>query len=387
MKRKLLNCSAITKELGIGDDRSRIITSGRILMAENAKRALNAEKPGIYTLELSDDKYSEMARNHKTGLFKFASKAANTYLMKQTDTNSPVTYEMAYNDTFIKVCQDIMSDIITPMLPIVTNDMLGLFAQTYSIAPGRTKSIAIKSNAIFNYEDTAYGVHSAVNQYLYKDTVTLNPHPVAARAKIHWFEYFANDGDIGELYNAMALGWYAYITGRFAQTFDKAISSAEYTPSPLVANTYSTKNYITVIENVRRANGGGQIASFGDRKALSGIGPESDTEDAYRFMLGQEWAHIGYLKSYKGSDLYAIDNALIPETINTTLEPVFSESTVWVTSLNGGKPIHIGMGTERMTIELTPDKTVDDSMVIESRLSADVAIAMGSRIGAVLNVG
>ena len=388
MDKKLLNCSAVINEYGKGDARARIITSGRLLMAEAAKRRLNGRNDkSVYALSLNNDKYSALEHNHKKALFSFAQKVANSFLGKETDSDVSITREMAYNDTFIKVCQDIMADIITPMMPIVTNDMLGIFAETHEIELGQTKQITINSNAIFTYEDSADGVHSAVNQYLYKDTVTLNPHRVSARSKVNWFEYFSNGGDLGELYNALALGWYAYVTGRFAKTFNTAINSTDYTPSPLIANSYSTVNFAKVVANVKRANGGGRIAAFGDILAMSGIGPEKDSNDMYRAALGDEWAHIGYLTSYKGADLYAIDNAIIPDTVNTSLTPVFSESTVWVTVINGLKPIHIGLGKQRMQLTLTPDKTADDSMVIENNLYADVQIAMGSKIGAILNVG
>ena len=104
-------------------------------------------------------------------------------------------------------------------------------------------------------------------------------------------------------------------------------------------------------------------------------------------MLGQEWAHVGYVKSYKGVDLYAVDNVLIPETVNTTMEPIFDENTVWLAAINGRKPVHLGIGTEKVSLVLEPTKTADNSIVVSNTIRADLCIAMGSRMGSIQNVG
>ena len=386
----LRNCSAVIQADGMGNDRDTIVTSGRILMAESAKRRLNStmsNKAQRFDLGLDDMKYAQLSNTHISALGKFASKLTNAAYGRGAAENGEISADMAYNETFLKICQDVMSDIITPMLPIVTNDMLGMFAETHSVPTGKTKEITIKSNAIFNYEETAEGVTSAANQFLYRDTVVLDPKPIIARAKIPWYEYFANNGDIGDLYNALALGWYAYVTGRFANTFNKALTNTDFTPSALNAASYSTKNFTAISSNLRRVNGGGKIVAFGDMAALSAVGPEQATEDSYRNMLGQEWAHVGYIKSYKGVDLYAVDNVIIPSTLNSTMTPIFDPNTIWLASINGAKPVHIGIGSERVSLQLQPTQTADNSIVVSNKINADLCIAMGSRIGSIKNVG
>lgn len=384
----LRNCASVISQNGTGSTRDRIVTSGRMLMAENARRKLNSGRTkDRYDLKLDDDKYARMSQSHKDALFRFAAGITNNLYGRGDTTPGNISYDMAYNETFLRVCQDVMAEVISPMIPIVTNDMLGFFVETHSIETGRTKEIAIKSNAIFNYEETAEGVTSAANQFLYRDTAVLDPKPVTARGKVAWYEYFANDGDIGDLYNALAFGWYAYVTGRFANTFNTALTSTDFTPSALNAASYSTKNFVHISSQLRRVNGGGYIVAFGDMEALSAIGPEKDTYDVYRAMLGQEWAHVGYVKSYKGVDLYAVDNVLIPETVNTTMEPIFDENTVWLAAINGRKPVHLGIGTEKVSLVLEPTKTADNSIVVSNTIRADLCIAMGSRMGSIQNVG
>ena len=101
-------------------------------------------------------------------------------------------------------------------------------------------------------------------------------------------------------------------------------------------------------------------------------------------MLGSEYIHRGFLTDYLGVGLYAMDQAVIPHTQNTTVDLMIPDTRVWLAAMGGYKPVYIGMeeGTP-ITIQLDPSETADMSIDILMTISLDVKPVFGSKIATI----
>lgn len=377
-----------------GDARATIIAGGRKLLAENRRRNLNtiAKKDSNFEecdTETSSLEYTKLAESTANALFRFAAKNACDIIGRPLPKYAKdIDGSIVSNQTFLATLADITSEIVAPMLPAVTSSFTGMLAQVYpGIERGKTKLITVKSNDIFQFDDAAYGAASNPPQRLYSNTVSLNPTLKTASATVNLFEYIANNVDLGDFFASIANGWLAYITGYTVKAFTEISKNADYFPSVLNQQTYSEQNFSIVANAVKKANGGMKTVCVGDNMALSRVYPDITTYGSFMSgSFGEEWAKIGYVSSFKGVPLYEINNPVVPGTQNTTISSVIPETELYFISIGAQKPIAIGMGADKMLTTITPDRTANESFIVNAGISADVKPIMGSKVGVIRNV-
>lgn len=382
----------------VADERASLVAAGRMLMHDNAAKRYNAAHPkdNIALKVSSENTYAAMNENFRKAFFNYAGKIAYAQRGKTWDSEkdlsalrSPAKFRDA---AFLKVLAEITSEIVSPMVPDVVSDLMGAFANVSTIGYGDNKEYNVTSNAIFAYEDTAWGVRSQRAQYLYDKTFVARPQPATALAVVNWYSYVAEGRDMGEYFNAIAAGIGSYIMGKFYTNFLAATANTALLPSAYTRNAYDTDNFIQVAQNVAIANRTTRrnVAVFGTIQALDKVIPDaaSNTAAAYTMATaaGEDWLTAGYLTDYKGSPLFEVQNVFVPNTVNTTATHLISDSTLWFASLNGYKPVEAVFEGGEIQIEMTPRETENYTIQIESTISLDVLTLMGSKIGVINNV-
>ena len=393
------NLSANLFAASTTDERASLVAAGRLLMRDYAAKQHNLAYPNAQAISLklnNEDDYNKMNENFRRRFFNYAGKIAFAQSGKtwddEKDFESLRSMSKAKDTAFLKVLAEITSEVVSPLVPDVLSDLMGAFANVTRVGYGANKEFNIKSNEIFLFEDTAWGVRSQKAQYLYDKTIVARPRPATALAVINWYSYVAEGRDMGEYFNAIAQGIGSYVMGKFYSRFVAATNDTALLPSAYSLAAYDTDNFIKVAQNVAMANRvtRREVACFGTILALDKVIPEtaSNTSGAYAMATaaGMDWMNAGFLTDYKGTPLFEIQNVFVPNTVNTTATHLISDTTLWFAALNGYKPCEVVFEGEDIYLDMTPSETEDFTIQIEATTALDIVAIMGSKIGVITNV-
>lgn len=373
-------------------ERANLVTCGRLLMSEyggksyDSLRTLNRE-PKEFESRLpaaGENSYEQTNKNLREKLMLFCAKCA----CEQSREVPPADYgeflrgsrRFLKNDVFLRVLSGIVTDIVTPLLPVTMSNALDWIADTYNVPLGKTYELDVASNDVFLFEDDSWGAsRSKPSNYLYSYPITLNPRLKTAKATVKWYQLVGNDADLGRYFNSIAAGLYSKIMAMSIGAFTAAVAGDVFVPTALQF-TNTSENWATAASRLAMVNGMRyrDIVAVGHPAALSQVLPSGNAnassinmDAALATMLGVEWARYGYIGEYMGVRLMPLADALVPGTQNTTIQGVLPTDEVWLIPSNTRRPIAVGMeeGTP-ITVELSPSETAD--MTIDILVSAAI---------------
>lgn len=390
------NLSANLFSASTADERAQLVAAGRLLMRDHVARLHNSAFDNKYDLKINSDTYEAMNEGFRKDFFNYAGKVAYAQRGRTWDEVTDLASVKALNKvrdaSFLKVLAEITSEIVSPMIPEVVSDLMGNFGNMSTVPIGGNKVFNIKSNEIFLFEDTAWGVRSQKAQYLYDKTYIARPKPASALTKINWYSFTAEGKDMGAYFTAIAMGVGSYIMGKFYQRFVAATANTALLPSAYTESSYDSENFMKIAQNVAMANGvtRREVACFGTAIALDKVIPDvaSNTSGAYAMAgaTGAEWLAGGFLSTYKGTPLFEIQNVFVPNTVNTTASHLISDTTLWFAANNGYKPLEVVFEGGEIMIDMMPSETEDFTINVDTTISLDIIPIMGSKIGVITNV-
>ena len=388
--------------IGSGADklsRNKIIASGRACAAEYLGQRIS-RGTGSYVSKLSEfgGSYAALSKAHSEQKMLFC--AARAYAA--VGAMPPQNIEQVRNDAslykdpiFLRTLARIDMEVVSPMLYDVFTDLGGNMLNMSSIPLGSTKEIVIQSNDIFLWEDTAFGSsHSTTKNYLYPDTVTMNPRPFTSNGTIKWYQMVALDGgmDAGWYYAALIRGMWSKIMAMYSGALTDAATIAQYVPSYLVFNSYSSANWAAATQAVAVANGVRRenLMAFGEYGALQAVLPSGTPSDAaLTYQLGEEWMKNGFVSMVGRVPLYEVLPALVPGSINTTGTTVGLGDNIYITARVGDSlaPVYVAMVDGwPVTIEYTASQTANFVIDINMTTLMDVKPIFAGRTGIISNV-
>lgn len=389
--------------------RKSIVATGRLVACEYVGNLINAKRKAMSDLSIEEYQsrnntgydYAALSRRHTEKKLLFCA----AQCCKITGEEPPATFEefrtqsmrYAKDENFLRALAAIDRDVIQPLYMAVLDSVGMRLMQWEAIPFGGTKEIDIGSNDTFIFEDTSWGAsYSATNNYLYAKTITLNPAPMVAQAKIKWYQDIVQ-GDAGRYYAAIINGMYSKMYAKMLRAFQVA-TEGSYIPASLKATTYSTQNWINIGDKVAAVNGASveDLMAIGTRSALSQVLPVDGSGGAMtglQYGLGQEWFRNGFLPKAGSVDLFAVSPVIVPGTQNTTLDTLDTGNDIYLIAKRGYAPM-IGGYYEGTPIDLvaTPDTvrgvqgTADFTIVINVTATMDVKPVFASKIGVIKSV-
>lgn len=388
-----------------GDEYTDLVTRGRILALEKAGREKNralaaAGKPTEdFAFACNSAKaFEEQCREWTDDVLYFAASKANSVVGKSTDRKNRSTFanmSLATDPIFLKVMATIIGATYYPVTPALISPLVGEMVSVETTPKGKTKTINVTSNAVFQYRDTSWtALRSVPQDQLYGNTITLNPKPFATRGVINFYQMIGNEGNLVDTVAAMAGGYAAYIMQKFTTAFVEVAGNTKYVPSALKATSYTSNNWATVCQNVAKANRvrRDQLIAYGDFMALRNVIPDTTgLANAIMYQLGDQYFRNGYITSKDGVLLYEIQPTSTPETINTTLTSIFPTDMIIIAARANERYAPMVMCFEEgadTQITLTPGEDTIATGRIELLQvdSVDIAPVLASRIGIISGV-
>lgn len=387
--------------------RKDIIASGRVVACEFIGKLINQNKFAIdkynSVVEGMKMNYNDVQRAHKERKLLYCAAQA----CKITGEEVPATFEdfqknhlnFAHNPIFMQTLAAIDRDILAPIyFDVIDSVGMGLM-QWEPVAFGDTKEITVQSNDVFLFEDSSWGSsRSTSKNYLYANTITLNPTPVSCNATIKWYQD-AVSGDAGRYYAAIMLGLYNKIYARVIKTMNAAVTGGTYIPTGLTASTYTTGNWLTITDKLAAANGVSvsNLMAIGTRSALSNLLPvdsEGGAITGLQYGLGESWFYNGYLPKAGGIDLFPVTPVIVPGTQNSTLDTIDTGNNIYILAKGLYKPLYgTYMEGTPITLTATPSGgngsaqgTADFTIDINVTATMDIKPVFASKVAVVTSV-
>lgn len=377
------------------DDREKLVALGRVLMMEaNGKEYNKIRKNNSYTSRMTADEYAKVNEGTRNKIMLFCAERADAIEGREKNDDYAVFLSRARdyykNPTFLRTLAGIVQDIVRPMLPYVTSNALDELAQTVNVPFGETYEITVASNDIFMFQDSSWGASRSVPENtLYDYPITLNPSPRSCSATAKWYQLVGNDADFGMWLNAIYAGLYSKIMAMWNAAMTSAANGTFFVPSYLKFASFTSANFNSAVELVSAVNHvpvSGLVA-YGRRPVLAKALPTGTAQDAaLTYMLGREWMDNGYMGTIQGVRSFALTNAMIPGTQNTTGGLVISDSKIYLAASrgNGYAPIYVGFEDGApITLEFEPHETADMTLSVNVTASIDVKAVFGTKLAVI----
>lgn len=397
---KLNNAPAFLFAGSQNDERKDLVAGGRLILAEaHARKAAEARHEKFET-RLNDAEYTETNEKLTKRTMMFCAKIAAA----ARGEDAPADYneflkggrKWASDPNFLRCLQGITADVISPMLPYTTSNALGALAFVDKVGIGQTYEVNVLSNDVFLFQDSAWGSSRSVpKNYLYSKSITINPKPRSAAAKIKWYQLVGNEkggADIGRYYLALAGGSNNKILALWNGAMNSGVSNGAFVPSYLKKTGYNTANWISLAKAVSQANGlpRESIVAYGDWAALSKVLPSGTAQDAaLTYGLGSEWFGTGFMGTCMGVPLAAIQNAYVAGTVNLASPTEMLASDVIYMLPRAGEgfaPVYIIFEDDPIVLEMSPDQTGDMTIDINMTVSVEAKPVFGSKVGVMSSV-
>lgn len=383
--------------------RASIVSAGRLLAAEYAKRGVSKLRQAanradsVDELMLNSNQYKELNERFQADHLLYAAHRVCDF----TGEQCPESFEefkrnslrFYGNRQFYTVLQGIYQEIITPILPAVYSEAVDVFADVVSVGFGETYSITVESNDIPIFQDAAWGAQRSVprNRFYSKD-ITLNPQPRTAQVTAKWTQLLSNGYDFGRFFANITAGMYAKTMGLWNATMTAAASDTSLIPSGLTY-VFSSQNWVTLANKIAALSNTSisNLVAFGGAVALSKVLPTQVTgstnvnmDAAIATLLGADYLHAGYLGEYMAVRLMPLTDAVVPGTQNGDVTTILPTAKIWMMASNARKPLTIAYNAETpLTFELDPTKTGDMEIGINMTMALEAAAVFSSRVGLV----
>ena len=388
-----------------GDQRSDLISRGKVLVLEAAGRAHNdaLRNAGRPVVEIGSaignaTAFATAKNEWADDVLYFCASRALAVQERSADRSVRASFtsgEFASDPIFLRTLAGIVSEIQYAVTPPIVNELVGEMASTMVIPKGKTGQVEVTSNAVFQWYDSTWtSLRSVPQDQLYNACITINPQPKATRFHINYYQMVGNSGSLVDTIAAVAGGYGARLMETFSDAFTTAAANNKYVPTARKATGYSDSNWATIVRNVAAANRvrRDQLIAYGDFLALRKVLPDNATlAPAIMTLLGDEYFKNGYLMSHDGVMLYELTPVSTAATINTTMTSPFPTDTIIIAARANLRyaPMIIGFeeGGEGR-IDLTPGDNVIANGYIEglSYASYDIAPAFTSAIGVIESV-
>lgn len=377
--------------------RADIISMGRLLAYENARRGKNAINGALNIRDngaaqhITDVEYSKLNERFQAEHLLYAAKKACAV----TGETAPESFEdfkrqgMSFykNSTFLKVLQGIYQEVVYPILPRVYSEAVSVFADVVEVGFAETYQVSIGSDDIPIFQDSAWGASRSVpaNRFYSKD-ITLNPQPKTAEIRMKWHQLVGNNVDFGRFFANLSAGLYAKTMGMWNAVLTALASDTTKIPSGLIY-TFGSVNWVTLANKLAALNNTSinNIRAFGNAVALSKVLPTQQTgssntamDAAIATLLGADYIRSGYMGQYMSVGLYPLQDAIVPGTLNTILDA----QKIWLMASDAMKPMTICYNSATpISIDIDAYDNAAFELVFNLTIALDMVAVVADKIG------
>lgn len=266
----------------------------------------------------------------------------------------------------------VLSEILDVVVPETVLDNMYQFADVKTFGWGDNMVFNVPNSDVFVVSTSANGVRkSGLKQRLLGTDIILNPIEHQVTIAEDWYKIVSGKVNWGDWVTRVVQGIETQIT---TDVYNAIINSySNLTTSYQETGAFVQDKFNKLTNRVTAANRG-KASAFGTKVALSKIVP---ADQYFRFGLGEEYNSMGYLTNYQGTDLFQLDQRLIPNTDTFAID----DATVLILSSGLSKIVKIGFEGNTEVIQSEPNQNADRSVDQTVKMRWDVKIAASQKYG------
>lgn len=272
----------------------------------------------------------------------------------------------------------VIAEIVNAITPtVVSNTYSRFLAEVKQVGWGDTARFIIRSNELFQINELGEGITRGVLQPIYNNEMTVDCSPITVASYVDWYQVAAGVFSISDFGYRAGRSFENYVMVKIVMAMTEATNAvgAGYAGAGVDVN-----NWTVLADKVRAANGGASVYAIGTLQALNKAMP---AEVGLQYGLGEEMAKVGHLNRYLGIPLIPIDQAIMPQHINTKPELLIPTDVIYMVASDAYKPVKIVFEGDSVTVDKIPEETTDKTYWVSIQMRIGVAVVIGSKFGTI----
>lgn len=211
---------------------------------------------------------------------------------------------------------------------------------------------------------------------MFDNEITVNARPYTIDAHIDWYPFVSRVFDFGNFGLKIALSYRAFIFTSAIKGMAKAVTEFG---NAYAANGVTPELFGDLREKVSAANGGMGVIAIGTAVALSNLSLQGN----YQVEIGEEMNKVGYLDQYLGVPLMALNNPVVPGTVNGNVKLALDNKKIYLVPVAGDRPVKIVFEGNEVAVNFDPEHTSDKRYGISVEYRFGVSAVCGSKYGVI----
>ncbi|WP_336761589.1 hypothetical protein [Paenibacillus sp. USHLN196] len=264
----------------------------------------------------------------------------------------------------------LISEMLDIIVPETVMDNFSQFADVKSVGWGDNLVFNVPNSDLFVVSTASNGKRKGTRQRLLGSDVILTPVNHIITVGEDWYRIVSGKVNWGEFVTRVVRSVETQIT---VDVYNAIIDSyptlgAGYKET----GAFAQDKFNRLTQRTVAANGGGTAAAFGSKLALSKVVP---ADQYFKFGLGDKYNAHGYLTNFQGTDLFELEQRLIPNTDDFAID----EETLLILSSAVQKIVKIGFEGNTQIIESQATQNADLSVDYTIHQRWDVKIVTSGR--------
>lgn len=323
--------------------------------------------------------YKESNANFNEAFMKFCVEQSGRTWNGLEDLKNPM-FTMG-NNGFRETFNTVLAQAITPTVPMVTANNYTQLFDTVQVGWGDIAKFTVESNELFTVYDLATGVQMGTQQTAYNNEYTIPTMQKSVSVTVSWYQVASGVMDWGMFAVKVAKSFENYIMASAVSAMTKAVTNAAALGiGGYVASGFTDDNWVQTAQAVELANGGADVYALGTRIALSKVLP---SDASFRYGPGSDIVTVGYLPSYKDVPLVRLDQALIPNTWNSTPKTLVNDEYIFMIATGSHKPVKIAFEGNNVVVAQDPMTSKDLTYGLTISMYMGVDTVVGSKFGVI----
>lgn len=266
----------------------------------------------------------------------------------------------------------LISEMLDVIVPETVLDNFYQFAEVKSVGWGDNLVFNVPNNDLFVVSTAANGKRKGSRQRLHGSDVILTPVNHMITIGEDWYRIVSGKVNWGE--------WVTRVVRSVETQISVDVYNAIINSYPTLSASYketgafSQDKFNRLTSRVTAANGGGRASAFGAKLALSKIVP---ADQYFKFGLGDEFNKMGYLTNFQGTDLFELEQRLVPNTDEFAID----DSSALILSSTVQKIVKIGFEGNTQITESQVNQNADQSIDYTVQQRWDVKIVTSGKYG------
>jgi len=274
----------------------------------------------------------------------------------------------------------VIGAMVDAILPEAIIDSVGLYTSVMTGGYGDSFSINIKPRDLFVVSKAGKGKRTSEVHKQFEGQVTIVPEFHDLTVQVALYKVLAGQENLAEFALKAAKSLEAQMTVDAYNCFNTAMEALDNAGDDLLRVAgYSQSTFVELCQKVTAWNGGNKSIAVGTQLALQNVLPNDAN---YRYDLDSEYAKIGYVKNFAGTDLMVLPQIA---SFGTPFKLALDDNNIYILSPSAPKLINLAL--EGSTISITNGLYDNANLTQNTTMKKSYGLAVGtSSIAAIITL-